>query len=93
MYVPLVGIGTLPAPLSPACVPLPPEPKGEAHTRLRLRGWGSPNSNDWRKSLALCHSKSQLIHTQCLLYRASDCQCRTRNSPGFYPSILRHGGI
>ncbi len=25
---PLVGIGTLPTPLSPASVPLPPEPKG-----------------------------------------------------------------
>ncbi len=24
------------------------------HTRVRVRGWGSPNSNDWRKSLALC---------------------------------------
>jgi hypothetical protein len=35
------------------CAP-PPEPKGEGHTRLRARGWGSPNSDDWRKSLALC---------------------------------------
>ncbi len=49
----LVGIGTLPPPLSPAIVPLPPEPKG-GHTRLRGRGRGSPNSDDWRKSLALC---------------------------------------
>ncbi len=24
------------------------------HTRLRLRGWGIPNSDDWRKTLALC---------------------------------------
>jgi hypothetical protein len=24
------------------------------HTRLRVRGWGSPNSDDWRKSLSLC---------------------------------------
>jgi hypothetical protein len=30
---------------------LPPEP---GHTRLWVRGWGSPNSDDWRKSLALC---------------------------------------
>ncbi len=50
---PLVGIGTLPTPLSPASVPLPPEPGG-GHTRLRLRGWGSPNSEDWIKSLGLC---------------------------------------
>jgi hypothetical protein len=28
--------------------------RGEGHTRLRVRGWGSPNSNDKRKSLALC---------------------------------------
>ncbi len=51
---PLVGIGTLPPPLSSASAPLPPEPKGGRHTRLRVRGWGSPNSDDWRKSLALC---------------------------------------
>ncbi len=25
--------------------------------------------------------------------RASDCQCQSRNSPGFDPSILRHCGI
>jgi hypothetical protein len=29
---------------------LHPKPKGGGHTRL----WGSPNSEDWRKSLALC---------------------------------------
>ncbi len=29
---PLVGIGTLPSPLSPASVPLPPEPKGGGGT-------------------------------------------------------------
>ncbi len=28
----LVGIGTLPPPLSPASVTLPPEPKGRAHS-------------------------------------------------------------
>jgi hypothetical protein len=48
---PLVGIGTLPPPLSPASVPLPLEPKGGGgHTRLRVRGCGSPNSDDWRKA-------------------------------------------
>jgi hypothetical protein len=49
----LVGIGTLPTPLSPASVPLPPEPKGRGHTRLQVRGSGSPNADDWRKSLGL----------------------------------------
>ncbi len=41
---------------SPACeCALPPEPKGGGgHTRLRLKGWGIPNSDDWRKSLAIC---------------------------------------
>ncbi len=45
---PLVGIGTLPTPLSPASVPLPPEPGGGGggwHTRLRVIGWGSPNAD------------------------------------------------
>jgi hypothetical protein len=44
---PLVGIGAPPTPLPPASVPLPPEPGGGGHhTRLRVRGWGSPNSDD-----------------------------------------------
>jgi hypothetical protein len=46
-------------PLSTASVPLPPEPKG-GHTRLRARGWGSPNSDDWRKSLALCQLSGRI---------------------------------
>jgi hypothetical protein len=29
---------------------------GGGHTRLLVRGWGSPNSDDLRKSLALCYS-------------------------------------
>jgi hypothetical protein len=52
---PLVGIGTPPNPLPQASVPSPLGPTGGGwgHTRLRVKGWGSPNSNDWRKSLAL----------------------------------------
>jgi hypothetical protein len=43
-----------PPPISPASVPLPlRNQKVGGHTRLRVRGWGSPNSDDWRKSLAL----------------------------------------
>jgi hypothetical protein len=38
--MPLVGIGTLPPPFSPASVPLPPETGGRGHTSLRLGGWG-----------------------------------------------------
>jgi hypothetical protein len=52
---PLAGIGTLPTPFSPASVPLPPQPGGGGTLdRLRVRGWGSSNSDDLRKSLALC---------------------------------------
>jgi hypothetical protein len=32
--------------LSPASVPLPPVSKVGEHTRLRVRGWGSPNYDD-----------------------------------------------
>ncbi len=28
--------------------------RGGGHTRLRVRGLGSPNFDDWRKSLAIC---------------------------------------
>ncbi len=52
--IPLVGIGTHPTPLLPASVPLSPEPGWGGHTCLRVRGWQSPNSDDWRKSLAFC---------------------------------------
>jgi hypothetical protein len=52
---PLVGL-RLPTP-SPAneCVP-PPTPLNQrgGHTRLPVRGWGSPNSDYLRKGLALC---------------------------------------
>ncbi len=41
---------------SPAseCAP-PPQPKGKGGAQSPAGGgWGSPNSDDWRKSLALC---------------------------------------
>jgi hypothetical protein len=31
----------------------PPPRTGGGHIRLWVRGWGSPNSDDWKKSLAL----------------------------------------
>jgi hypothetical protein len=51
----LVGIGTLPPPsLASECIPpLGTRGGGEGHTRLRVRGWGSPSSDDLRKSFAL----------------------------------------
>jgi hypothetical protein len=52
---PLVGIGTLPTPLSrQRMCPSHQNRGGGGHTRLRVRGWGSTNSDDVRKSLALC---------------------------------------
>ncbi len=39
--------------LASKCAPSPRTGRG-GHTRLRVRGWGSPNSDDSRKSLALC---------------------------------------
>ncbi len=33
--------------------PPPPGTNRERHTRLQIRGWGSPNSDDWSKSSAL----------------------------------------
>jgi hypothetical protein len=48
---PLVGIGTPPHPFSHKRVcPPPPDQRVGGHTRLRLKGWGSPNSNDWRNA-------------------------------------------
>ncbi len=49
---PLVRIGTL-HPLFPEQV-CPPRTYEGRHTRLRVRGWEGSNSDDWRKSLALC---------------------------------------
>jgi hypothetical protein len=51
VYVPSSELGLSPPLLSPATVPLPPNQGGGGR---RARGWGSPNSDDWRKSLALC---------------------------------------
>ncbi len=50
---PLVGIETLPP-------PLPQSEWGGGHTRQGAMGWGSSNSDDWRKSLAL---SAYSVHT------------------------------
>ncbi len=49
----LVGIGTLPPPLSPASMPLPPEPGGWAHSPAG-EGLGESQFRRLEKSLALC---------------------------------------
>jgi hypothetical protein len=54
VYVPS-SESRLSQPLSRQRVCPPPHNRGGGgYTRLRVRGWGSPNSDDWRKSLALC---------------------------------------
>ncbi len=57
---PLVEIGTPHHHYRCECAPPPGTKWGWGHTWLRVRGWGSPNSNDCRKSLALC-----LLSTLC----------------------------
>jgi hypothetical protein len=52
VYVPSSEWG-LSHPLSPQRV-CRRNQRGGGHTRLRVRGWGPPDSDDWRKSLALC---------------------------------------
>jgi hypothetical protein len=54
---PLVGIGSSPTPRPQASVP--------PHTRLRARSW-SPNSDDLRKSFALCLHCG--LHSAIMLY-------------------------
>jgi hypothetical protein len=53
---PLVLTGTSPytSPSSECVPPPPPNQKWRGHTRLRVWGWGSPKSDDWRKSLVIC---------------------------------------
>jgi hypothetical protein len=50
----LVRIGTLPPPLSPASVPLSPEPGGGGggHTLLQVRGWGDSQFRRLEKKLS-----------------------------------------
>jgi hypothetical protein len=50
---PLVGIGTLPPPLSPASVPLPPKQGGGAHSPAG-EGVGESKFRRLEKTLALC---------------------------------------
>ncbi len=50
---PLVRIGTTHPLLPQASVSLPRNQRGGAHSPA-VRGWERPNSDDWRKSLALC---------------------------------------
>jgi hypothetical protein len=46
-----------------------------------------------RQNVFFEYSASMLKMRSSRVVRESHCQCQSRNSPGFYPSILRHGGI
>ncbi len=76
---PLGGIGTLPVsqPLSRQRVCPSPQNRGGGHTRLRVRGWESPNSDDSRKSLALCLlcGSVYLLLSELVRLAAARCEC------------------
>ncbi len=55
MSVPSLELGPhIPSLASECASPRVPKGGGGVHTRLRVRGWGSPNSDDWRENLVLC---------------------------------------
>ncbi len=61
----------LPHPLSCKWVCLPSqESEGEGHRRVRR--WGSRNSDDWRKSLALCQLCAFNYGGHCILFQMID---------------------
>ncbi len=65
------------------------------HKRLKIRvggGWGSPNSNDWRKSLGLCLLCGIGVRPWVRWVGSSSYSKKTTHSP--FPSLhpLSHGG-
>ncbi len=63
-----------PTPLAASECALTPDQRVVGHTRLRLKGWGSPNSNDCRNaylsaySVYLTHAVYMYILTLACLY-------------------------
>jgi hypothetical protein len=85
VYVPSSELG-LSQPLSRQRACSSPQNRGGGHTRRGARGWGSPNSDDLRKSLALC--LLCVVHVQLL-------GLVTSNAPLPHPSTLfitKYGG-
>jgi hypothetical protein len=77
---PLVGIGTLPTPsIASECAPPPGAKGGVGNIRVRVRGWGSPNSDHPLPSLSVDISFKDdvtviLLHgvfPSCLLFTGS----------------------
>jgi hypothetical protein len=57
--------------LASECAPLP-RTWGGGHTCLRVRGLGSPNSDDWRKSFELCLLCGPDVEMEAKVYSMSD---------------------
>ncbi len=51
------------------------------------------SSRGWMRSSRVWMRSSRVWMRSSRVVRASDSQCRSRNCPGFDPSILRHSGI
>ncbi len=102
MYVPSSELGLSYPSLSRQRVCPSPRYQRGGHTRLRMRGWGGPNSDDWIKSLALCFSVMQTnrnyikppmklkIATESRLWRAHLAE-GAYSSCGYYS--WRRGGL
>jgi hypothetical protein len=66
-----------PSPLPQASVSLPRNQRGWKNARLQVKGWGSPNSDDWRKNLALCACTLWLwLNSKYLFTRGPPKSCR-----------------
>jgi hypothetical protein len=51
--------------LASYCAPPPGTKRGGGwHSRLRVRGWGSPNSEDWRKAEHSAYSVGTRVTSQ-----------------------------
>ncbi len=63
-YIPRMSVPSFELGLPPShpsdCAPTPNQ-RWRAHTRLRVRRWGSPNLDDWRKISALCLLKENIL--------------------------------
>ncbi len=77
--------------LASKCAP-PPEPKGGGHTRLQVRGWGSPNSDDWRKAQHSVENTKQdkLYSMSFLVFTQYQCPLTPLSSVHPYVFNMQH---
>ncbi len=72
-----------PTPLAAGeCAPPPPYGRGVGHTRLRERGWGSPNSDEGKYTVVLCMYKYFVDNSQ-------DCAQKPQQNCTFMNSLKR----